>query len=257
MIMKGWVSLHRKLLTSDVFQNEKLLKVFIYCLLKATHSEHSQKVGKQTVVLKPGQFVFGRRRAAFELDMKESTVRDYMKILKDDGTIAINPTNKYSVVTLTNWELYQDKEERNDNKSDNKKPTKGQQNNTNNNGNNADNEDNDLNTYIHDLFEHYVSMNIVRHKKITSAMKSAIKARLKDYSFEELKKAIDNYATVLNSDMHYYTYKHPLADLMRDKDIRKFADEADPLNNFKKRDFHQTKPHGKQKIEYDPNKHVF
>lgn len=140
--MQGWVSLHRKLLSSDIFQNEKLLKVFIYCLLKATHTEHSQKVGKQTVQLNPGQFVFGRRKAALELDMKESTVRDYINVLKDDGAITIKSTNKFSVITLVNWEFYQDKEKTTDKKADSKTPTKGQQNDTNNNGNKGNNANN-------------------------------------------------------------------------------------------------------------------
>src|SRR5690625_6590456 len=66
-------------------------------------------------------------------------------------------------------------------------------------------------------------------------MKRAANARLRDYSFEELKKGIDNYATVLHSDNHWFTHKYPFGDLMREKDITRFLDEADPLNNFSKR----------------------
>jgi DnaD/phage-associated family protein len=143
--MQGWIKLHRKLLASDVFQNEKLLKVFIYCLLKATHSEISQKVGRQTVELKPGQFIYGRKKAALELNMKESTVRDYINILKDDGVITVNPTNKYSIITVVNWDLYQSKEETPDNKydstSDNKPTTEGQQKDTNKNVKNIEDEE--------------------------------------------------------------------------------------------------------------------
>lgn len=82
------------------------------------------------------------------------------------------------------------------------------------------------------LFEHYVSKGIIVHKKMTTAMRSAIKSRLKDYGFDELKKAIDNYAFVVNSPNHFFDHKYPLADFMRDKDVRRFLDEADPLNNF-------------------------
>lgn len=89
------------------------------------------------------------------------------------------------------------------------------------------------NNHVRDLFDHYLSKNIIQHRKITSAIRTAINARLKDYSFEELKKALDNYAFVLHSDDHWFTHKYPLADFMRDKDVRKFLDEADPLNNFK------------------------
>lgn len=88
------------------------------------------------------------------------------------------------------------------------------------------------NNYVHDLFDHYCSKNIINHKKITEPMIRAVNARLKDYSFEDLKQAIDNYATVFSSDDYWFTHKYPFADFMRDKDIRKFVVEADPLNNY-------------------------
>lgn len=85
---------------------------------------------------------------------------------------------------------------------------------------------------VRDLFDHFVSKKIISHKKMTAAMRSAIKARLRDYTYEDLIKAIDNYAIVYSSDVHWFTHKYPLADFMRDKDVRKFLDEADPINNF-------------------------
>lgn len=131
--MQGWIMLHRKLLTSELFRNEKLLKVFIYCLLKATHAEHEQVVGRQKIRLSPGQFVFGRKKAAADLEMKESTIRDYIKVLQSHSTILVKPTNKFSVITIANWELYQQNEDSTDIKHDSKRTTKGQQINTNNN----------------------------------------------------------------------------------------------------------------------------
>ncbi|MCF3941593.1 hypothetical protein [Oceanobacillus alkalisoli] len=88
---------------------------------------------------------------------------------------------------------------------------------------------------VRDLFNHYLSKNIIKHIKITNAIRSAIKARLRDYSVEQLIQAIDNYAIVYSSDDYWFTHKYTLADLMRDKDVRKFIDEAEPLNNFAKR----------------------
>ena len=93
--------------------------------------------------------------------------------------------------------------------------------------------DKDINNkYFRDLFDHYISKNIIKHNKITSSMKSAINARLKDYSYEQLIQVIDNYAKVYFSETHWFTQKYSLADLMRDKDVRKFIDDAEPLSNF-------------------------
>ncbi len=132
--MQGWVKLHRKILHSDIFDNEKMLKVFIYCLTKSSHKQAESRIGRRKVLLEPGQFIFGRKKAASELNMKESTVRDYLEILQEDGVITIQSTNKYSVITVDNWATYQSNEEDYDNKSTPKKqqedstlPSKGQQ----------------------------------------------------------------------------------------------------------------------------------
>lgn len=100
---------------------------------------------------------------------------------------------------------------------------------------NKNKKENKNNKYIRDLFDHYLSKNIIKHQKITSAMRSAINARLRDYSFEQLIQVIDNYAEVYSSDKYWFTQKYSLADLMRDKDVRKFIDDAEPLKNFAKR----------------------
>ncbi|GEM02882.1 phage replisome organizer, putative, N-terminal region [Halolactibacillus halophilus] len=92
---------------------------------------------------------------------------------------------------------------------------------------------------VRDLFDHFLSQGIIQHKKLTNTMRSATKARLKDYSFDELKQAINNYAMVFKSEKHWFTHKYTFADLMRDKDIRKFVDEADPINNFAKDSYKQ------------------
>lgn len=112
----------------------------MYCLLKATHSDHKQLVGKQFVELKPGQFVFGRKKAALELNMKESTVRDYIELLKQDNSIQIESTNKYSVITIVNWGFYQGEDDNNQQQNDSKMTAKRQQNDTNKNDKNEKND---------------------------------------------------------------------------------------------------------------------
>lgn len=128
------------MLHSNIFQNEKLFKVFMYCLMKATHSDHKQLIGKQFIELTPGQFVYGRKKAALELNMKESTVRDYIELLKQENAIQVKSTNKYSIITVVNWLTYQGKDDENRQQNDSKMTAKGQQNDTNKNVKNVKNE---------------------------------------------------------------------------------------------------------------------
>jgi len=85
-----------------------------------------------------------------------------------------------------------------------------------------------------EIFNYYISKNIIKHKKFDSGMKSKVKTALKKYGIDEVKKVIDNYSTVFKSDDYWFTQKYSLMDLMRDKDLRQFGSEADPLYNFAK-----------------------
>jgi len=125
----SYIKLFRKLLSSPIFENEKALKIWIWCLLKATHKEREQLVGHQIVCLEKGQFVFGRKKASEELLMNENTIYKYIKLLEKLQMISINSNNKFSIVTIEKWEDYQVKEL----KDNNKVTTKEQQNNTNKN----------------------------------------------------------------------------------------------------------------------------
>ena len=119
----GWIKLHRGILESDVFQNERLLKVWIWCLCKASHKEHTQFVGHQLVTLQPGQFIFGRAVAAESLRMAKSTVWDSMKVLEKLGNINIKSNNKFSVITIEKWTFFQDEDDDIRQQTDNKPTT--------------------------------------------------------------------------------------------------------------------------------------
>lgn len=87
---------------------------------------------------------------------------------------------------------------------------------------------------VRDLFDHYQSLNIIKHKKLNSDMKKNAKKALKEYEIEDIKQAMSNYATVFKSDHHWFDVKYTFADIMRIKDIGKFLDEAEPLEKFRR-----------------------
>ncbi len=141
--MQGWIKLHRKLLDNPIFNDPHLLKLWIYCLLKATHSERKQIIGKQIVELKPGQFVTGRFSLAKEYNrdakpkdvVSDRTLWRWMKFLEESEFLSIKSTTKYSVVTINNWDKYQD----NVQQTSSKCPSNVQQVSTNKNDKNEEN----------------------------------------------------------------------------------------------------------------------
>lgn len=129
---------------SIVFDNPDLLKVWIWCLLKATHKEHEQMVGLQVQQLEEGQFIFGRIKAAEQLKMTESKVYRLIKTLEKLGNLNIKSNNKYSIVTIEKWGDYQSKDNDNEQQTEqqmnNKRTTNEQQMNTNKNVKNDKND---------------------------------------------------------------------------------------------------------------------
>lgn len=119
---RGYVKLYRKMLDSKVFQNEGLFKVWVWCLLKANHETRWVliKVGRASteVLVKPGQFVFGRYSAAKELQMSPSTVWKRIKKLKNMGNCDIKSNSKYTIITIVNWDIYQMSTQDGDSKGD-------------------------------------------------------------------------------------------------------------------------------------------
>jgi len=133
----GFILVSRSLEDSKVFQNEKWLKVWIWCLMRANHTTTQFPVktgrGNTTVTLKRGQFIFGRNSAGKKLKMPPSTVRNIVYKLATWQNLDIKEDTHYSIVTIRNYEQYQNPESY---KRTGKRTTKGQAKDTYNNDNN-------------------------------------------------------------------------------------------------------------------------
>tara|TARA_Y100000592_G_C5424986_1_gene295220 strand:- start:479 stop:1090 length:612 start_codon:yes stop_codon:yes gene_type:complete len=111
--MSGYIKLYRKILDNGVFENGELLKVFVWCLLRA-NTKPKTVFGRK---LKAGQFVTGRNSASQELNIPPTTVYDRLMRLKDFGYIKLDSNTKNTVVTVVKFRQYQS--------SDTKVPKKG------------------------------------------------------------------------------------------------------------------------------------
>lgn len=141
--MAGWISLHRKIMDNPIYSNAFMLKLWIHCLMKASHKEHDQLVGNQIVKLQPGQFVTGRFSLSDEFNKgakKDEVISDrtlwrWIKNFEEWQMLSIKSTSKYSVVTVLNWNEHQS----NDHQVSISCPSDVQEVSTNNNVNNVNN----------------------------------------------------------------------------------------------------------------------
>lgn len=119
----NWVKLFSKFMNWEWYKDSNTKDLFIHCLISA-----NWKDGKfEGRVIKRGSFVTGRKKLAEELGMSEQQIRTAIKHLISTNEITISATNKYSVITIVNYELYQQVNQQNNQQLTNNQPTTNQQ----------------------------------------------------------------------------------------------------------------------------------
>lgn len=205
---RGYVRLYRKSLDSGLIRNHNAWILFTYCLLKATHKQYKAVVGNQEIFLKPGQLIFGRRLASEETGLSEQQIRTALRTLAIFGILTIKSTNKFSIITIVNWDVYQ-KEDGQSNQQINQQSTSNQP-----HTKTKEHKNNNNNTAT-EIFDFYFSEIQPAQRTRTRALKNII-GHLKKHTPDDLKKSIRNYAGIA---------------LTREPHFRK-----DPANFFGKRD---------------------
>jgi len=76
--------------------------------MKATHKD----IKLHGIDLLRGQLIFGRHTASFETGITEQSIRTSLTRLKSTSEITIQSTNKFSIITILNYETYQSNEEK-------------------------------------------------------------------------------------------------------------------------------------------------
>lgn len=112
--MDGYIKLHRKILENPIVcKDSDYLAVWIYMLLNATHKEIPAIFKGKKIMLKPGQLITGRISIANKLKISESKVRRIINELKSDQQIDQQTSNRNSLISILNWELYQKNDQQN------------------------------------------------------------------------------------------------------------------------------------------------
>ena len=177
------------------FTDHNVYKLFTYLIMKANWKDSAWR-GHQ---VKRGQVLTGRILLAKETGLSQSQVRTALTKLKSTNDIAIRATNKFSIITITNYDNYQKTERKRPATS----PTRDQQSTTSNNLNNINNITNTVRAKIFDYLNKKTDKNFTGKNKNHL---SAVNARLNEgFVFEDFKYVIDvKTAAWKNTDMEQY-----------------------------------------------------
>lgn len=120
----GFIKIDRKILGWGWYDDPITKAVFFHLLLNANWEDGWYR----GVEIKAGQVVFGRKKYAEALGISERNVRTAIEHLTKTGEISTSKTtNRFTVITIEKWGMYQGQEQQTDQQSDqqptNNRPT--------------------------------------------------------------------------------------------------------------------------------------
>lgn len=128
---RGYIKLWRKIFDSGIQQEPMTFTMWIWILCNVTHKPLNYIARGQCIKLNPGELIIGRKKLSKELRISERSVRTCLHHLETWGNVTIRTTNRFSIINVINWEIYQGQEIKNDQQNDqevtSKRPASDQQ----------------------------------------------------------------------------------------------------------------------------------
>lgn len=113
--MEGWIKLHRKTLDNPVVcKDGDYLSVWIYLLLNATHQEYDALFRGKRITLQKGQLITGIISISKKMKINKDKVQRILKSFENDKQITQQTSNKNRLISIINWNEYQDIDKQND-----------------------------------------------------------------------------------------------------------------------------------------------
>jgi predicted transcriptional regulator len=164
--MKGWICLHRKFLKWEWAGDPNMVALFVYLLLMANTDDGYKWKG---ISLNRGQLLTGRKKLAKDTGLSEQTIRTCLKRLESTNEITIKSTNQYSIITICNYNTYQDETQNNN-----------QQNNQQNNKRLTSNQPATNHIQQYDIYLN----NILNYKETTSNENNYLNVKIQNFDLE-------------------------------------------------------------------------
>lgn len=198
--MSGWVKFHRKIEDWEWYSDANTFRLFFHLITKANHKD--RKWMGETV--KRGQHITSIDNLSNELKLSPQQIRTAINKLKSTSEITIKSTNRFTLVTVENYSVYQSEcdestnEPTNDStfnqQTDNKRIT------TNKNVKELENEKEVKHMSVFDAWQ---SEKIHIHKGVNKSIEQQLN-KLTAHQAEEVIAAIKNYSKAYRDQSYYY-----------------------------------------------------
>lgn len=118
---KGWIKLYRKTIDSCLFSDEYLLQLWTYLLLSVNREQKKIIFNDNELIILPGSGIFGLNQIVTDIkkisNQKTKKFKKFktiyyrrLKVLEKLRKVELQPTNKFTIITITKWLEHQQNE---------------------------------------------------------------------------------------------------------------------------------------------------
>lgn len=107
--MAGWIKIYRELADHWLAQHPEKLGWWVLLLLKVAHEDKKVLVGNQMVELKRGQIIASLTYLADLWQTSKRTAERFVELLEKEQMLSRCVSRKVSIITICNYESYQEK----------------------------------------------------------------------------------------------------------------------------------------------------
>lgn len=106
--MSGWIKIYREIAQHWIYQDAEKFKWWIDLLFMAAHEDYKTLINGNLISLKRGQLSVSLSFLASRWGRSKEKVLNFLKLLESDNMITRNSDRKSTIITICNYESYQD-----------------------------------------------------------------------------------------------------------------------------------------------------
>ena len=186
MLDNGFISISRTISKKGYYSDSEYIHLWVHVLLSANYESKEFLFNGKIEIAKRGQFITGIKKLSRETGISKSKVERVLKVFESENQIKRQRTNKFSLITVINYDKFQDFEKQNEKQVRSKREASEKQVRT-TKQRNKDNKDNKTHmSRLLDFFNETCGTSL----RLTESKKRQIGARLQTFSEDEIKQAI-------------------------------------------------------------------
>ena len=112
--MDGWITIYRKIQEKSWYKDSEYVHVWLHLILNANYIDKKVCLNGKEVEIKRGQLLTSRKFISEKTGIRQSKIYRILERFANEHQIEQLKTNKYTIITIPNYDLYQKNRQQNE-----------------------------------------------------------------------------------------------------------------------------------------------